>query len=60
MATVKEILAQGWDAHQAGDAGAAEAKYREGLRIEPENADAWCYLGMICHDTDRFADAETA
>lgn len=53
-------LRQGWRVHQAGDHAAAERFYLEVLNAEPQNAIAWCYLGILRHDQKRYDDAEAA
>lgn len=50
-------LNRGWQIHQAGAHGDAERIYRKVLAREPGNANAWCYLGMACHDQDRWDEA---
>jgi FkbM family methyltransferase len=60
MVDFETRLAAGWKSHQAGDLGAAERVYREVLRESPQNANAWCYLGMACHDQQRFEEAVQA
>lgn len=58
--TPAEALAQGWQLHQAGRMAEAERVYRDVIARSPSDADAWCYLGMICHDRERLAEAESA
>ena len=60
MSTEADDLAQGWRAHQAGDVVAGERAYRRVLARAPRNADAWCYLGMACHDQERWDEAIAA
>jgi len=57
MPTADETLNQGWQLHQQHQFAHAEMTYRQVLAIEPQNAAAWCYLGMACHDQERFDDA---
>ncbi len=57
MTSIADDLARGWKIHQAGDLAGAEAVYREVLRRDPSHTNAWCYLGIVQHDRDRFADA---
>ena len=57
MATVDQVLSQAWAVHQAGDFNAAQQLYRKVLDGHPENANAWCYLGLALHDQGRFAQA---
>jgi tetratricopeptide (TPR) repeat protein len=58
--TVEETLQLGWRQHQAGDLCAAESQYRQALARAPANENAWCFLGMACHDQRRYAQAEHA
>ncbi len=50
MPTVKEVLDSGWSAHQQGDLAQAERCYRAVLDSLPDNANAWCFLGMLEFD----------
>ncbi len=60
MTTTAEALAQGWQLHQAGQWAAAEQIYRQVLQTNPADANAWCYLGIVCHDQDRLDEAVAA
>lgn len=60
MATAVETLAQGWRLHQTGNWSAAEEIYRQVLRADPTDANAWCYLGIACHDQQRWDEAVSA
>ncbi|MBM4004781.1 MAG: FkbM family methyltransferase [Planctomycetes bacterium] len=60
MVDFEARLVAGWKSHQAGDLASAEKVYREVLCESPENANAWCYLGMVCHDRQRFEEAVQA
>jgi len=60
MTTTSEALAHGWQLHQAGDVAAAEQVYRGVLASHPNDANAWCYLGLACHDQNRFGEAVVA
>jgi Tetratricopeptide repeat len=57
MPTIDETLAQGWQLHRQGQISQAEHVYRQVLAVEPQSANAWCYLGMALHDQERFDDA---
>jgi FkbM family methyltransferase len=57
MSTSAELLAAGWRVHQADDPAAAERIYRQVLAANVHDAAAWCYLGMACHDQDRWDEA---
>lgn len=58
--SVQTALQQGWAVHQSKQYGRAEEIYRAVLKHVPNNANAWCYLGMVLHDQRRFEDAVTA
>jgi tetratricopeptide (TPR) repeat protein len=57
MPSIDEVLSQGWQLHQAGQLLEAEHVYRQVLAAQPHSGAAWCYLGMACHDQERFDDA---
>jgi Flp pilus assembly protein TadD len=60
MPTVEEALQIGWKQHQSGDVRGAEHVYRQVLQAAPGNENAWCFLGMVCHDQARYDDAVEA
>ena len=60
MSPTVQLLAEGWRLQQAGDPAAAEAAFRRVLRSAPDDANAWCYLGMACHDQGRYEHAVAA
>ena len=47
MATIDEVMAEGWRAFQAGDLDRAERAYRLVLTQAPATARAWFMLGAI-------------
>lgn len=55
-----ETLLQGWRLHQAGKIAQGEQLYRQVLQQHPQDANAWCYLGIACHDQDRLDEAVAA
>jgi Tetratricopeptide repeat len=57
MPTIEETLNGAWQMHLGGQVLEAEHVYRQVLAVEPQCAAAWCYLGMACHDQERFDDA---
>jgi tetratricopeptide (TPR) repeat protein len=57
MPRIDELLNAGWQHQRAGDFPQAEHLYRQALAGNPTSAMAWCYLGMVCHDQERFDDA---
>lgn len=60
MSTAGEELARAWQIHQAGETATAERVYRTVIDREPQNANAWCYLGIACHDLQRYDEAVAA
>lgn len=60
MTTVAEALQIGWRRHQAGQFAAAEHVYRQVLQVAPQDENAWCFLGMACHDQRRYDEAVEA
>lgn len=60
MPTVEEALQLGWKQHQTGDFRNAEHIYRQVLAVTAANANAWCFLGMACHDQARYDEAVEA
>jgi FkbM family methyltransferase len=60
MPTVAEALDIGWKRHQGGDVRGAESIYQQVLDVAPQNANAWCFLGMARHDQSRYEEAEQA
>ncbi|MCH5373372.1 MAG: tetratricopeptide repeat-containing glycosyltransferase family protein, partial [Planctomycetes bacterium] len=60
MTTAAEALQEGWRQHQSGNVVAAEEIYRRVLHADPNDANAWCYLGIACHDRDRLDEAVAA
>lgn len=60
MPTVEEALQLGWKQHQAGDFRNAEHIYRQVLAVASANANAWCFLGMACHDQSKYDEAVNA
>src|ERR1700737_3445380 len=53
MATVAEALAAAMKLHQSGDFARAEGIYQEILRVDPSNADALHYLGLIAYQVGK-------
>jgi Flp pilus assembly protein TadD len=47
----------GWRRHQSGDIATAESIYRQVLQQAPNDANAWCFLGIACHDQSRYDEA---
>jgi FkbM family methyltransferase len=60
MADAQQTLEQGWQAHQARDWHTAERLYRQVLVEQPDHANAWCFLGMVLHDEERYQEAVAA
>ena len=60
MATVEQELMRGWNIHQQRKFDEAESIYRNVLAQAPNNAAAWCYLGIALHDRRRFDESIAA
>lgn len=60
MPTLAEALQQAWEIHQAGRIAQAEQVYRQVLAAQPDHASAWCFLGIACHDQQRYDEAIAA
>jgi Flp pilus assembly protein TadD len=60
MPSTEEILQQAWNIHQQGDVAKAFNVYRDVANREPNNAVAWCYLGIALHDMREYAKAVMA
>ena len=57
LATIPEALAVAVQYQQAGHWQQAEAIYRQIVQAEPDHAESWCYLGILCLGTGRFGEA---
>ncbi|MEQ8790498.1 MAG: DUF6165 family protein [Pirellulaceae bacterium] len=60
MANVAQALQGAWKVHQQGEVARAESVYRDVLAAQPDNAAAWCYLGIALHDLRRYDEAVAA
>lgn len=60
MTTSQQELQSGWALQQQRRFTDAEAIYRRVLASEPNNAAAWCYLGIALHDQRRFEESIAA
>ena len=58
MPTVTEVLTQAWQIHQSGELPRARAMYEAVIQAAPENANAWCYLGIVYYDLKDFGQSE--
>ena len=56
MSTI-DVLAAAIQHHQAGRLQAAEQAYRQVLALEPNQSDAWHYLGLIAYQVGQHAVA---
>jgi FkbM family methyltransferase len=56
----EQTLEQGWKAQKAGDPRTAERFYRQALADHPNDANAWCFLGMALHDQERYLESVAA
>src|ERR1700710_2070357 len=50
---IPELLNQAMAAHQAGNRAAAEARYLDVLKIEPEHFEAQHWFGILCAQEGR-------
>jgi Flp pilus assembly protein TadD len=50
-------LQRGWQLHQAGEYREAEVIYRQALLSPGQQANAWCYLGILFYDTGNYSDS---
>src|SRR5262245_59435557 len=57
MATINEVMAEGWRAFQAGDLDRAERTYRLVLAQAPATVPAWFMLGATCQLRGRLEEA---
>ena len=57
MATITETLAPTVQYHRSGGVQHAEQIYRQIVQADPNNADAWCCLGVACLLTGRMEEA---
>lgn len=53
-------LSKAWQIHQQGRVADAEKVYRQVLSLVPNDANAWCYLGIALHDQRRYHEAVDA
>ncbi|MFN3191635.1 MAG: tetratricopeptide repeat protein [Aureliella sp.] len=61
MSSVQQELSRGWQLHQQQkDYAQAETIYRNVLSLYPNDANAWCYLGIVLHDQRRYLEAVDA
>jgi hypothetical protein len=60
MASIQSELNRGWKLHQQKRLLEAERVYRQVLEIAPNDANAWCYLGMVLNDRRQYQDAVSA
>ena len=60
MAAISTQLSRGWQLHQQRRLTEAEQIYRQALKLNPGDANAWCYLGMVLNDQRRYAQAVEA
>ncbi len=57
MSQLQNELQRGWQIHQSRRFAEAEQIYRNVLGQEPNNANAWCFLGIAMHDQRHYAQA---
>jgi tetratricopeptide (TPR) repeat protein len=57
MATIAEALQTAVKFHQDGNLAEAERIYREILKVQPRQADAWHLLGLVAHNRGQCSQA---
>lgn len=55
MSTFQTELQRGWQIHQQRKYAEAEHIYRDVLSKSPNDANAWCFLGIALHDQRQYA-----
>lgn len=60
MTSSQQELQRGWTLHQQRRLKESEAIYRRVLTSEPNNAAAWCYLGIALHDQRQYEQSIAA
>lgn len=57
MSELQNELQRGWQLHQQRRIGEAEQIYRSVLSRAPNDANAWCFLGIALHDQRQYSSA---
>lgn len=57
MSVFQNELQRAWQIHQQRRYAEAERIYRDVLSKSPNDANAWCFLGIALHDQRQFAEA---
>jgi len=57
MSTPQELAGQAWDYFQLGATENAEQLFREAVAADPQYAEAWCFLGIVCKARGKLDDA---
>lgn len=57
MSTASNELQMGWKIHQQRRYAEAEQVYRKVLSENPQEANAWCFLGIALHDQRKYESA---
>ena len=60
MNTPAQWLQQGWALHQKKQLTQAEELYRKALEADPQNANAYCYLGILHYDRKNYQESIAA
>lgn len=60
MSIFQAELSRAWQAHQQGRVSDAEKVYRRVISQAPQDANAWCYLGIALHDQRQYLEAVNA
>ncbi|MBX3423599.1 MAG: glycosyltransferase family protein [Pirellulaceae bacterium] len=57
MSSLQSELSRGWKIHQQQRPAEAEQIYRRVIALQPNDANAWCYLGIALHDQRHYQQA---
>ena len=57
MSTPQELAGLAWDYFQLGALENSEQLYRQAVAADPQYAEAWCFLGIVCKARGNLDDA---
>lgn len=60
MTVTENLLARGWQYHQAGELAQAETIYRQLVQADSNHAEAFALLGAACLAQNKLVEAELA
>jgi tetratricopeptide (TPR) repeat protein len=60
MTSIPQVLQLGWQRQRQGDYVGAANAYQQVLTVDPANADAWCYLGILHYELGQFQQSVQA